>query len=450
MTGFLYSIGGFLVALAILVTVHEFGHFWVARKLNIKVLKFSVGFGRPLWSRRSGRDDTEYVVAAIPLGGYVKMLDETEEEVPAAEAHRAFNRQPIWKRTAVVLAGPMFNFLFAIVAYWAVSLIGVEDLKPVIRYVAPDSIAARAGFQAGDEILSIDGRETRGWGEHRLYVFNEAFGGHRIPVQVRDSDGRTVQRTLDLGLLSPDKIDSALVERGLGMSAFPLQTSEVGKVRPGEPAEQAGLRPGDRITAVNGAAVATFLDLVRAIQPHPGEPLTLEVVRDGARIKLTVTPRAEQRGDEVVGLIGIEPVIPDLQLVTVRYGPLDGLVRGIESTWIMSAVTVKMLFKIVRLEVSARNISGPLTIAQYAGQTAQVGLDRFLLFLAVVSVSLGVINLLPIPVLDGGHLLYHAAEAVTGGPLPKQVLLWGQQIGILLLVGLMSLAFYNDILRLLQ
>ncbi len=452
MTEVLYSIGGFLLALGILVAVHEYGHFWVARTLGIKVLRFSIGFGKPLWSRRSGPDQTEYVVAAIPLGGYVKMLDETEDEVPAAEVHRAFNRQPLWKRTAVVLAGPFFNFFFAFFAYLAVAFIGVDDLRPVVRSVQPQSLAAQAGIQNGDEILSIDGRATRGWNEQRLFLFNKAFSGSAIPLQVRGADGRERELSLDFSALPTSQIDAGLIENGLGISPLPAPTSTVGAVVPDSAAAAAGLQPGDKIVAVNGKKVDLFVDLVKLIAPNPGKELQLTVVRDSGTFGVTIVPRPQERGGHTVGMIGVAPrsELPDNAFTTVRYGPVEATWRSVESVWLMSVVTIKMLVKIVQLEISPRNISGPLTIAEYAGKTVRVGIDRFLLFLAVVSVSLGVINLLPIPILDGGHLLYYAVEAVSGHPVSKQVLIWGQQIGILMLFGLMSLAFYNDILRLFQ
>jgi len=391
-------------------------------------------------------------VAAIPLGGYVKMLDETEDEVPAEEVHRAFNRQPIWKRTAVVLAGPFFNFFFAFFAYLAVAFIGVDDLRPVVRSVQPNSLAAQAGIHAGDEILSIDGRTVRGWGEQRLYLFNQAFRGSAVPITVRTSEGREKELSLNFSDLPLNQIDAGLIENGVGISPLPAPGTRVGRVLEDSVAAEAGLKVDDRITAIDGQPVQLFTDLVALIAPNPGRELRLTVKRGNAELQIPVTPRAKEQAGKTIGVIGVAPQVemPDNAFTTLRYGPLEATGRSVESVWLMSVVTIKMLVKIVQLEISARNISGPLTIAQYAGKTVQVGLDRFLLFLAVVSVSLGVINLLPIPVLDGGHLLYYLAEAVRGAPVSKQVLLWGQQIGILMLFGLMSLAFYNDIVRLLH
>ncbi|MDH3637116.1 MAG: RIP metalloprotease RseP [Gammaproteobacteria bacterium] len=451
---FLYSVVGFVVALGILITVHEFGHYWVAKRLGVKVLRFSIGFGRPLWVRRGGADDTEYVVAALPLGGYVKMLDENEEAVAEAEQHRAFNRQALWKRTAIVLAGPLFNFLFAILAYWLVFVGGIEGVKPVVGKVVEESIAAQGGFKVGDEIVSINQRPNRSWDENRLYLFNQAFQRRPVSVEVKDSEGVAHHRVLDLSQLSLREIDAGLVERGIGLIGYiPEIPAVVGGVQPDSPASSVGLRVGDRILKIDATPVADWRDLVEQVRDRPGQPIRLVVERDGDEVSLSmILERVSADGGEY-GRIGIQPPpleLPDHMRVRVDYGPLEALGRGIENTWVMSALTLNMLVKIVQLEVSAKNISGPLTIAQYAGQTVRIGLDRFVLFLAIVSISLGVLNLLPIPVLDGGHLLYYLIEAVTGGPVSKQVLMWGQQIGLVVLFALMSLAFYNDIVRLLE
>lgn len=452
---FFYSALGFIVALGILVAVHEFGHFWVARKLGVKVLKFSIGFGRPLWSRRAGRDSTEYVIATIPLGGYVKMLDETEESegsIPVHELPRAFNRQPLWKRTAIVLAGPAFNFLFAILAYWIVFSMGIDGIKPVVGRVAENSIAADGGFQVGDEITAIDGRPNRSWDEHRLYLFNQAFGKRKISAQVNDTSGERQERYIDLSRLSLSEIDPGLMERGIGLYGYvPEIPTRVGAVEADSPAALAGLETGDEILSIDGEPLSDWEDMVKLVQRRPGKVTAFKLLRNGEELVLSIVPERITQGERTFGRIGIRPApitLPEEMLVRVRYGPLEAVGSSVENVWIMSSLTLKMLWKILQLEVSAKNISGPLTIAQYAGQTVRIGVDRFLLFLAVVSISLGVINLLPIPLLDGGHLLYYAIELVTGGPVSKNVMLWGQQIGIVALFGLMSLAFYNDIVRL--
>ena len=451
---FLYSAVGFVVALGILVTVHEFGHYWVARKLGVKVLKFSVGFGKPIWSRTAGKDRTEYAIGAVPLGGYVKMLDENEDDtdIPESELPRAFNRQALWKRTAIVLAGPMFNFIFAVLAYWIVFSMGVDGIRPVVGKVVEDSIAQAGGFAVGDEITHMDGRSNRSWGEQRLYLYDKAFGRKRIVVDVIDSGGSQQQRVMDLAGLSPDQINPGLLESGIGLIGYvPEIPAQIGTVEPGSPAELAGLVTGDSVLSIDGEPVSVWQDMVLLVQARPEKSAQFEVMR-GAEIQfIPIIPARIEEGGRVFGRIGIRPApieLPDDVLVHVDYGPVEALGRSIENVWIMSSVTLKMLWKILRMEVSAKNISGPLTIAQYAGQTVQIGIDRFLLFLAVVSISLGVINLLPIPLLDGGHLVYYVIELFTGGPVSREVMLWGQQIGIVALFGLMSLAFYNDIVRL--
>lgn len=453
MTGILYSVVGFVVALGILVTVHEFGHFWVARRVGVKVLRFSIGFGRPLW-RRLAKDGTEYVIAAVPLGGYVKMLDENEGEVDAAEQDRAFNRQPVYKRTLVVLAGPGANFLFAVLAYWLVFVIGMSGVQPVVGGVAKGSLAQESGFQVGDRVLKVDGQPTQSWDEYRMYLFNRALSGATVRFEVRDADGAVRERDLDFSHLPIRRLDTGFLENAVGLSVkLPPIPAKVGQVTPGSPAARAGLVKGDRVTAANGKPVADWKTLVEIIKARPGKPTPLKLQRGDTVVSTTVVPEPVTADGRTFGRIGVAASpfeLPPSVRTTVRFGPLAALWRGAENTYLMTSLTVRMLVRMVELKVSAKNISGPLTIAQYAGESAQVGFVPFLLFLAVVSVSLGVLNLLPVPILDGGHLLYYVVEVVRGGPLPNQVMLWGQQIGILLLVGLMGLAFYNDLARLLH
>jgi len=447
----LYSILGFIVALGILVAVHEFGHFWVARKLGIKVLKFSVGFGKAIWSRTAS-DGTVYILGAIPLGGYVKMLDESEGEVAEEDKHRAFNRQPIWKRVLVVLAGPMFNFFFAIAAYSLVFAGGMEGLTPVVGKVAEGSVAQVDGFQRGDILLSVDGRKINTWQEQRLYLFSKALARKTVQYEVQTSDGREVTRSLNLANVPMSKIDARLVSSGIGLIGwYPTILPVIDEVVSGKPGFKAGLLQGDLITFIDGEKTASWDDVVRIISANPGRQLRLEVLRKGSTESVTVTPDAVEDGGKEIGRIGIsvQPVdVPEDRLVTVNYGLFESFYRGTETTWMMSVLTLRMLAKMVTLEISSKNISGPITIAQYAGKSAQIGFSSFTLFLAIVSVSLGVLNLLPIPVLDGGHLLYFAIEAVTRKPVPEKVMIWGQQVGILLLFLLMSLAVYNDLGRL--
>jgi len=454
MSGLLFTILAFVVAISVLVVVHELGHYWVAKRLGVKVLRFSVGFGRPLWLRRFGRDQTEWSIAAIPLGGYVKMLDEHEGEVPANELPRAFNRQPVWKRVLIVLAGPAFNFLFAVTAYSAINLVGIEGLRPVVGRVAEGSLAERSGFRPGDELLSIDNQSVQSWDERRLYLYEKALDRAVVHFEVRDRDGLRQQRTLDLSSVSPADVGAGMVERLIGLSPkLPELLPIIGFLDADGPAAKAGLHVGDRILSVNGQAVHTWSDLVTIVSSRPGEPLRFILERGSARQEIVLAPNTVEQSGKPVGRIGAGvriPVIPDEMRVTVRYTPTIAVATGAETTWRMSLLTLKMLGKMLMLEVSTQTISGPLTIAQYAGASARIGFESFVLFLAVVSVSLGVLNLLPVPVLDGGHLLFYLVEGVTGRPLSERSLYWGQQVGIALLFMLMALAFYNDIVRLLH
>jgi len=444
----------FVVAIGVLVVVHEFGHYWVARRMGIKVLRFSIGFGKPLWLRRFGADQTELVIAALPLGGYVKMLDENEGEVPKNELDRAFNRQPLLKRGAVVLAGPMFNFLFAIVAYWGLFTVGIEGIKPIVGHVADNSIAQRAGFHAGDDILSIDGKPTLSWDQHRLYLFQKALDKSQVSFEVRNSQGKVETHVLNMSSLSANQLSSGMLEKVTGLYGYsPEIPPVVGSVVSGSPAAKAGLQHGDRIIKIDGAPIRSWEDVVSRISANPGHSITLTVERAGAPVNFSLTPEVIESNGQRIGRIGVgvmPPIVPADMRVLVRLNPVRALAESVNDTWLMTALTLKMLVKMVEMKVSTHSISGPITIAQYAGYSAQIGFGRFLMFLAVISISLGVLNLLPVPVLDGGHLLVYLIEAVKGGPLPERAMYWSQQIGVILLVALMALAFYNDFSRILQ
>lgn len=453
MTGFLYSLFGFVIAISILVVVHEFGHYWVARRLGVKVLRFSLGFGKPLWMRRFGRDQTEWVIAALPLGGYVKMLDENEGEVDKKDLARAFNRQSTPKRVAIVLAGPLFNFLFAILAYSIIYMVGVDGIRPVVGKVVESSLAQQAGFRQGDVLLAIDGYKVESWDQRRLYLYEKALDRATVNFTVRDTEGRMHERQLNLSSLTAADVGAGLLEKQVGLfPSLPELAPVIGSLEEHGAAATVGMQIGDRIVAIDGRTIETWQDMVKVVSAKPGEMLRLRIDRAGQILELSVTPQLVESNGQRHGRIGIGVRIPELPAdmrVLVRQGPLGALAEGVETTWRMSALTLKMLVKMLQLEVSTKTISGPLTIAQYAGASAQIGIDRFFMFLAVVSISLGVLNLLPIPVLDGGHLLMYLIEGIQGRPLSERALHWGQQIGIALLLALMALAFYNDFMRLL-
>ena len=451
----LYSIIAFVVALGVLVTVHEFGHFWVARTLGVKVLTFSVGFGRPLWSRRPPGGETEYVVATIPLGGYVKMLDESEGEVAEHERHRAFSRKPLSTRVAIVVAGPAFNFLFAVLAYWSMYMIGVEGLRPVVDETVPGSVAAQAGFRPGDEMASVQGEEVETWQSAVQAIITASLDDERIGVEVVDTAQRRRERVIDLGPIVVDDLTRGRFFDRIGLvPARPVLPAVIGALEAGRPAERDGFRPGDRVIRAAGEEVESWSDWVRVVREHPGDTFVVVVERDGTRVTFPLTPDVEQAADgSRFGRIGAAVSRPeglvDRYFVTVRHDPWSALVRGVVKTGEISALTLRMIWKMLLLEVSLENLSGPIGIAEYAGASAQFGLSRFLEFLGIVSVSLGILNLLPIPLLDGGHLLYYAVEFFRGRPVSETSRFVGQRLGIALLVGLMGLALYNDLARLL-
>lgn len=442
----------FVVALGILIVVHEFGHYWVAKRVGVKVLRFSVGFGKPIWSRRWGKDQTEFVVSAIPLGGYVRMLGEDDDDFSPDEAHRAFSQKSLPKRVAVVVAGPLFNLAFAVFAFWLVYMIGIEGIRPVVGKVAPQSIAEAAGFSSGDELLELDGKPVQTWGQHRMYIFRRALDRAELTFTVRTASGKELRRYIDLSRIPIKDIDAGLISRGIGLYVYmPELPAIFGQIETG-PAAAAGLEPGDLVIEVERESVSNWSEFASRIRARPGRPTRLVVKRGTQELTITVTPEERKIEDKTIGLIGVRPEfpgLPDELKAVVRFGPLKSLSVAAQQTWTLSVLTLEMLYRMLKLEISSRNISGPLTIAQAAGYSAQLGIDRFLMFLALVSISLGVLNLLPIPVLDGGHLLYYAFEAVRGKPLSEEIQAWGQQIGIILLVGLMVLAFYNDITRIL-
>ena len=447
------SIFGFILAIGILVTVHEFGHFWVARKLGVKVLRFSIGFGKPLLTWHRKNDQTEYVLAAIPLGGYVKMLDEREGEVPENEKHLAFNRKPLWVRSAVVLAGPLFNLVFAVLLFWLVLVMGETGLRPIVGEVQPGTPAAAAGFSPGEEILRINGRETPTWGQMLYHFASAAAGGESIVMDTRDRHERLQRRTLAFDAIG-DMAEVKNPLKALGISpAFPVLPPVIGKVLPGEAAEKAGLQAGDRILAVDGEPLESWSRWVKIIQNKPLQPMLLQVERDGRVLELELVPAAVEKADgKTVGRIGAaSQPMPELwkpYRVEYSLGPLEALPVAVTRTWDFSLLTLKVMWRIVSGQASLKNLGGPITMADAAGSAVSAGLVSFIRLLAIISVSLGVFNLLPIPVLDGGHLFYFLIEAVTGKPPSENFMLRGQQIGLALLLSLMVLVFYQDIARL--
>ena len=444
----------FILAIGVLVTVHEFGHYWVARKVGVKVLRFSVGFGKPLWTYVGGQDRTEYVIAAVPLGGYVKMLDEREGEVASDEVDRAFNRQSLGKRSAVVVAGPLANFLFAIVAYWLMLMIGVTGSVPLLGDITPGSVAAQAGLHADDRIVRVADREVQTWSDAMLAMVDEGISDDRLSLTVIDADGFEQQRVIPLGTDIDVTSTEGLLEQ-LGIErAQPKVAARIRIVDPESSAMAAGLLAGDLIVQVDDQSISDWGDLVRFVRQRPGIGFDMVVERGGDRVVMHMVPKAVDSDGQTIGQIGVRPDIPDDYLdrfrTDVRYGPVDAFGRAIDKTWEGTVLLLRVLGQLVIGEASLRNVSGPLSIAEYAGVSASLGAGYFLSFLAMVSISLGVLNLLPVPMLDGGHLLYYLMELVRGGrPLSERAQLLGQQIGIGLLLALMMLAFYNDLSRLL-
>ena len=445
----------FLAALGLLISIHEFGHFWVARRVGIKVLRFSIGFGKALVSRTGRVDNTEYVLAAIPLGGYVKMLDEREGSVPDAERHRAFNQQPLWARTAVVVAGPLANFLLAIVAYWIVMMIGISGIAPLVGSPVPDSAAARAGFQYEDRIVSVNGQATPTWTDARIALLESSMSASGpLDIEVESASGDQLVRQLPVSQADMLQSDGDAVAN-LGFRIWwPEVDPVIGEVVPEGAAAAAGMLAGDRVLSVNGETLTSWRSLVDIVRPSAGIPLDLVIERDGERLPLTLTPEAVQVGEESIGRIGVmetqSAALAERSRVVVQHPPLEAFGQALVRTWDMSALTLRMMGKLLLGQASLDNISGPISIAQYAGQSASTGIDHYINFIALISISLAVLNLLPIPLLDGGHLLYFAAEAIRGKPLSERVQILGQQTGMALLGGLMFLAFYNDLWRLFQ
>lgn len=449
----LHTLFYFIVAIGILVAFHEFGHFWVARKVGVKVLRFSIGFGKVLWSYQKNPADTEYVLSAIPLGGYVKMVDEREDEVAPEDLPYSFNRQTVWARTAIVAAGPLFNLMLAVILFWGVLVIGETGIKPILGAVEQGTLAAQAGFQEGDEITAVNDKLTPTWIEAMESIVSFALEGDQtITVNVtHDSGPATRILTLD----EQDKIDAAAFYKRLGFKPWsPSLKPIIGRVLPDSSALAADLRKGDLIISADNTAIKDWQQWVEIIKAHPDIAIHLIIERDGARMPISITPKATQVGEKTEGKIGAGVFVPEdlMKAITVdrALSPIDAIPAAFKTTYFYCTSTLKMMGRMLIGKASVENLSGPISIAQYAGQSADMGFVAFIKFLGLVSVSLGVLNLLPIPVLDGGHLLFFALEAILRKPVPEKVQLFFQQVGLTLLMLLMAIAMFVDVQRLFQ
>lgn len=450
MLSILWNLAAFIVALGVLITVHEFGHFWVARRCGVRVERFSIGFGKALW-RRTDKLGTEYVIALIPLGGYVKMLDERAEPVAPELRHYAFNNKTVGQRAAIIAAGPIANFLFAIFAYWLVFIIGVPGVRPVVGEITPNSIAAQAQIQPGTELKAVDGIETPDWDAVRLQLVAKIADEHTTLSVAQFGSNQRQDKTLDLRqwAFEPDKEDpvSSLGIRPRGPQIEPV----LSEVQVNSAASKAGLQAGDRIVKVNGQPLTQWMTFVTLVRDNPDKPLALDIERQGSSLSLTLTPDSKQVNGKAEGFAGVVPKViplPDEYKTVRQYGPFSAVLEASDKTWQLMKLTVSMLGKLITGDVKLNNLSGPISIAQGAGMSAEFGVIYYLMFLALISVNLGIINLFPLPVLDGGHLLFLAIEKLKGGPVSERVQDFSYRIGSILLVLLMGLALFNDFSRL--
>ena len=442
----MHSLIFFLIALAILIIIHEYGHFWVARRCGVKVLRFSVGFGKPIW-QKVGKDGTEYVLAPIPMGGYVKMLDEREMPVSEEQAQFAFNRQSLAKRVAIVSAGPIANLIFAILAYWMLFVVGVSGIKPIIDDVHPDSIAAQAGLNPNDEILQVDGKRTPTWNSVYKALIQKAEYGERTEILVLTS-GIEQQYALVIPQVSIDQAGSILDKIGIE-PLRPAIKPVLGEIVPDSPAQKAGLKVGDVLLSSQQQTIDNWSKWVELIQASAGKELNIEIQRNEQRLTLTLTPQA---GDDGKGRIGAvvdasQSTIPQELQAELSYGPVEASWQAVIQTWDFSTSTLKSLWGMITGKVSTDNLGGPISIAQIAGSSAEQGVTSFISFLAMISITLGILNLLPIPMLDGGHLAMFAVEAVRGKPISEITQMQIQKVGFLILIMVMFIAFFNDLTR---
>jgi regulator of sigma E protease len=442
----------FAVTIGILVVIHEYGHYAIARACGVKIVRFSVGFG-PVIAKRLGRNGTEWALSAIPLGGYVKMVDEREGDVAPADLPHAFNRKPVWQRMAIVVAGPMANLLLAILLYWILFISGTTVLKPYVAAPETGSPAAAAGFQNGELVTAIDGEAVEDWQDIYWLVLKRGIKNHAMTVETRDADNHINFRHLDVSGIDLADVDQDPLAR-IGLVRYlPDIPPVIGQIVPGSPAEKAGLEAGDRISAIDGKTVSVWDDMVTIVKANPDRTLRFDLVRAGKSLDIPIVPAATQVGQLTIGRIGAAPHVDEALFAPlqaeIRFGPVTALKRALYKTWDLSSFSLEMMGKLVVGQASLKNISGPVTIADYAGRSAEAGPAAFIGFLALISVSLGVLNLLPIPLLDGGHLLYYLVEFLTGRPVAESVQEIGQKIGAALLAILMFFALFNDIHRLL-
>lgn len=452
MTGFLWDLISFIIALGILVAVHEFGHFWVARRCGVTVEKFSIGFGKAIWSR-TGKDGTEYSVCLIPLGGYVKMLDGRVDEVPEEQKPFAFDQQSLWKRTAIVAAGPVFNFVFAVFAYWLVFLIGVPTVKPVIGQITPASIAADAGLQPGMELKSISGVQTPDWESVNMGLISH-IGDKSLTVSVAPAGDIGVQERKVLNISAwrfDPEAGSAMHALGI-VPYIPEVLPVLSVVNKGGAGFASGLQAGDKLLAIDGQPIHDWQQVVTAIQSNPNTQLSLSVDRQGQTLSIALTPSGKTLANgKLIGFAGIVPTAqpwPEQYRIDLQYGVFASVGKALDKTGQVIGLTASMLKKLVVGDVGLKNLSGPISIAKGAGTTAEHGLVYFLGFLALISVNLGIINLVPLPMLDGGHLLFFAIEAVIRRPVPEKVQEMGYRVGGAIIFSLMALAIFNDFTRL--